>query len=105
MDLKEALQAFQEIADARDWNSLHTPKNLAIAVVNEASELLHEFNWLSEQDSLDLIHDDEARSRIGAEAADVLLYLLALCNKLNIDIEAAVKSKQAINRQRFTDPN
>ena len=101
MDLEQALEAFREIADRQGWEPLHTPKNLAIAVSKEAAELLQEFQWLGDEESRDLIHDAKAKASIGAEAADVFLYLLALCDKLDIDLAEAVRQKQEINRQRF----
>jgi NTP pyrophosphatase (non-canonical NTP hydrolase) len=102
MDLEQALEAFKEIAARQGWESLHTPKNLAMAVSNEAAELLHEFQWLGDEESLALVHDAEAKACIGAEAADVFLYLLALCDKLDIDLAEAVRQKQEFNHQRFT---
>ena len=101
MDLDQALEAFREIAARQGWEPLHTPKNLAIAVSREAAELLHEFQWLGDEESRKLVHDAKAKACIGAEAADVFLYLLALCDKLDIDLAEAVRQKQEINRQRF----
>ena len=103
MDLEQALAAFKEIARLRGWDQLHSPKNLAIAVNNEASELLQEFSWLTDEESRLLIQDRKAKQRIGEEAADVFLYLLALCDKLGIDLDEAVKLKQEANRKRFIE--
>ena len=103
MDLEQALAAFKEIARLRGWDHLHSPKNLAIAVNNEASELLQEFSWLTDEESRLLIQDRKAKQRIGEEAADVFLYLLALCDKLDIDLDEAVKLKQEANRKRFIE--
>ncbi len=101
MDLQAALIQFKEIARAQGWDDLHTPDNLAAAVSVEAAELLNEFSWMTSTQSRELAHDPEAKERIGSEVADVFLYLLALCDQMNIDLEAAVQSKQKQNRTRF----
>jgi NTP pyrophosphatase (non-canonical NTP hydrolase) len=103
MNLEQALASFNEIARLRGWDQLHSPKNLAIAVNNEASELLQEFSWLTDEESRLLVQDRKAKERIGAEVADVFLYLLALCDKLDIDLDEAVKIKQEANRKRFIE--
>jgi NTP pyrophosphatase (non-canonical NTP hydrolase) len=37
---------------------------------------------------------------IDHEAADVLMYLLAICNKFDIDLEQAFRAKEEINNKR-----
>jgi NTP pyrophosphatase (non-canonical NTP hydrolase) len=101
MDLQAALVQFKEIARAQDWEELHTPANLAAAVSVEAAELLNEFSWMTPGQSRELPDDSEAKERVGAEVADVFLYLLALCDQMKIDLEAAVQTKQNKNRARF----
>lgn len=97
MDTRAVLAAFDDIADARGWRPLHSPRNLAGAVALEAAELLQLFQWRSETDPI----DDALRQRIGEESADVLMYLLALCDRAGIDLDAAVADKIAANRRRF----
>jgi NTP pyrophosphatase (non-canonical NTP hydrolase) len=101
MDLDATLKIFQTIAEANNWTDVHSPKNLAIAVSNEASELLNEFQWVPEGDSWGMAQDEAARARIAAEAADVFMYLVALCDKLDIDLEQAVSEKAEANCRRF----
>jgi dCTP diphosphatase len=52
MDIKKLQQTLQEFADERDWNQFHSPKNLSMALIAEAAELVEHFQWLSEDDSL-----------------------------------------------------
>jgi len=70
-----------------------TPRNLATSVVIEAAELLQHFQWGDE------VADPDA---LGAEMADVLIYLLQLAVVTGIDLEAATVAKLARNRQRFS---
>lgn len=94
--LVEALRAF---ARARDWEQFHTPKNLAAALSVEAAELLEHFQWLTEAQSQTLAPDKTAE--VAAEAADVFLYLLQLCDKLGIDLVAAAQAKMLVNAQKY----
>ena len=94
--LVEALRAF---AHARDWEQFHTPKNLACALSVEAAELLEHFQWLTDAQSQSLAPDKTAE--VAAEAADVFLYLLQLCDKLGIDLIAAAQQKMLVNAQKY----
>ncbi len=94
--LVESLRAF---AQARDWEQFHTPKNLACALSVEASELLEHFQWLTEAQSQSLTPDKTAE--VAAEAADVFLYLLQLCDKLGIDLIAAAQAKMLVNAEKY----
>lgn len=97
MDTRAIVQAFDEIADHRDWRRLQTPRNLATAVALEAAELQELFQWRSDEQDIDA----GLRRRIGEEAADVLMYLLVLCERQGIDLDAALAAKMAHNRRRF----
>mgnify|MGYP000921673376 FL=1 len=94
--LVESLRAF---AQARDWEQFHTPKNLASALSVEASELLEHFQWLTEVQSQTLSPDK--KDAVAAEAADVFLYLLQLCDKLGIDLIAAAQAKMLVNAEKY----
>ena len=94
--LTDALRAF---ARERDWEQFHSPKNLACALSVEAAELLEHFQWLSEEQSRAL--DADKRAAVAAEAADVLLYLLQLCDKLGIDLVRAARQKLARNAEKY----
>lgn len=89
----------REFAAARDWNQFHSPKNLAIALSVEAGELLEEFQWLTDQESIALpVHKCES---IKAEIADVLLYLIRLADVLDIDLLAAANTKIDANAEKY----
>jgi NTP pyrophosphatase (non-canonical NTP hydrolase) len=98
-DLQSLTQALRDFAQARDWEQFHSPKNLASALSVEAAELLEHFQWLTEEQSRNLSEPKQAE--VAAEAADVLLYLLQLCDKLNIDLMAAARSKLIVNGEKY----
>ena len=98
-DLDHLKQLLREFAAARDWEQFHSPKNLSMALAVEASELLECFQWIDEQASYTL----DARTRAAAveELADVLLYLVRLADRLDVDLLAAAARKLEINDERY----
>ena len=94
--LRDKLRRF---ATERDWDQFHSPKNLAMALSVEAAELLEHFQWLSDAESAALA--PEKRVKIREELADVLLYLIRLADKLDIDLATAGADKLRINAQKY----
>ena len=94
--LRDALRDF---AAERDWEQFHTPRNLAVALTVEAGELLEHFQWMDEAASAQLSADK--RVQIGEEMADVLLYLLRLSDKLQVDLAGAAWRKLQSNAQKY----
>jgi NTP pyrophosphatase (non-canonical NTP hydrolase) len=95
-DLQAAQRSF---AQERDWGQFHTPKNLASALAVEAAELLEHFQWLTEEQSRSL--SEQKRVQVGEEIADVLLYLLQLADKLQIDVLDAAWRKIGLNGEKY----
>ena len=95
-DLNARLLAF---ARERDWEQFHSPKNLSMALAGEAGELLEHFQWLSEEASTQL--DAGKRDEVALELADILIYLIRLSERLDIDLVDAAYRKLAINQARY----
>ena len=70
----------------RDWEKYHSPKNLSMSISIESAELMEIFQWLSNKESYDLFKDKKQRKKIEDEIADIGIYLIDLCNILNIDL-------------------
>jgi dCTP diphosphatase len=96
IELRDALRRF---AAERDWDQFHSPRNLAAALSVEAAELLEPFQWLTDQQSRDLA--PEVRAAVEQELADVLLYLVRLADKLDVDLVAAAWAKMERNAARY----
>jgi NTP pyrophosphatase (non-canonical NTP hydrolase) len=94
--LQAALRAF---AREREWEQFHSPKNLAAALSVEAAELLEHFQWLTEEQSRNM--PVEKRALVAGEIADVLLYLLQLADKLDIDPLDAAWEKLEVNGEKY----
>jgi len=104
-DVAELQRRLELFAAARDWGKFHTPKNLAMALVVEAAELAEIFQWLTPEESLDVMSASEAASRVRDEMADVLSYLLQLATACRVDILGALAAKIDRNELRFPAAN
>jgi NTP pyrophosphatase (non-canonical NTP hydrolase) len=99
--IQELTQEIRAIADARDWQKFHTPKNLSMAIAGEAGELAAEFQWLTPEESMENSLSLEQRKAIELEIADVQIYLLRLADVLSVNIPEVVREKIKINDNRF----
>lgn len=97
--LKDLALALDQFARERDWKPFHSPKNLAAALTVEAGELLEHFQWMTEAQSRHVCA--EQRKEVGAEIADVLLYLVQLSSELGVDPVQAAQEKMRVNAGRF----
>lgn len=94
--MNHLIQKLIEFRDQRNWKQFHNPKDLAISLVLEASELLENFQWKSSEQAV-----QEKSKNIEEEMADVFTYLLLLSNELDIDLEKAVIDKIAKNARKY----
>jgi NTP pyrophosphatase (non-canonical NTP hydrolase) len=95
-DLRARVRAF--VAE-RDWDQFHSPKNLAMALSVEAAELLEIFQWLTEAES-DALSDAQLAA-VRDEMADVLVYLLRIADRLDVDLLAAAADKMRRNAEKY----
>ena len=98
-DLARLRAIVRRFVDERDWDQFHTPKNLSSALAVEAAELLEHFQWLQHGRSDELGADKLVQVR--HEMADVLVYLVRLADKLDVDLFAAVQEKMVLNRAKY----
>ena len=98
-DMEQLRNQLRDFAAARDWDQFHSPKNLAMALSAESAELLEIFQWLTEEQSR--APSAEAKSAASDEIADVLLYLIRISDKLDIDPIAAANRKLAANERKY----
>jgi dCTP diphosphatase len=98
-DLRAIRDVVRTFVDERDWDQFHTPKNLSSALSVEAAELLEHFQWLASGVREELGADKLAQVR--HEMADVLVYLVRLADKLEVDLGAAVEEKMVLNRAKY----
>ena len=98
-DLNQLQAYLRQFAKDRDWDQFHSPKNLTMALSVEVSELLENFQWLTEEQSYTL--DQQQRAAVADEIADVQMYLARLADKLDINIGEAIEQKAVKNEAKY----
>jgi len=98
-DLEELKGRVRAFVAERDWERFHSPKNLAMALSVEASELVELFQWLTEEESSALAA--ERRLRVADELADVLWFLVRIADRLDIDLLEAAERKLGANAAKY----
>lgn len=98
-EVQQLMLELRKFAQDRDWEQFHSPKNLSMALSVEVSELLEHFQWMNEQASFAL--GDAKHQLVSYEVADIFIYLLRICDQLNIDLLDVTKQKMEINDQRY----
>lgn len=97
-DLTDRLIAFR---DERDWRRFHSLKNLVLSLNLEAAELLELGQWKDDAEIEAAVSDPAFRARLAEEAADVLLYLLLICERAGIDLARAASDKIEVNAAKY----
>ena len=100
MDIKKLQQIIKQFSQDRDWDQFHSPKNLTMALSVETSELLEIFQWLTEEESYNLSNSKQQHAK--EEIADIAIYLLNICMKLDINLEEAVLEKIEKNAEKYS---
>lgn len=95
-NLRARVNAFVE---ERDWAQFHTPKNLAMAMIVEAGELVEQFQWDTPQESQSLT--PEKREAVSHELADTFVYLLRIAEVCGIDLIEAANAKIDLNAKKY----
>jgi len=101
MNIDKIKDDIRKFIEERDWEQFHSPKNLAMALSGEIGELSEIFQWLTEDQSKKENISDEDLEKVREEVADILLYIIRLSDKLDIDLEQAVLDKLIINKQKY----
>jgi NTP pyrophosphatase (non-canonical NTP hydrolase) len=94
-------QLVRQFVDERDWNQFHSPKNLSMALAIEAAELMEHFQWISIEESRALRAQPEPLAAIAEELSDVLCYVLAMANALELDLADALRRKMEKNVAKY----
>src|SRR5689334_7140017 len=97
-DLREVVRRFVE---ERDWRQFHSPKNLSMSLAIEAAELMEHFQWIDTTESRKIGSDAAKLEGVRDELADVLCYLLAIANELDIDLSQAMRDKMIKNALKY----
>ncbi len=99
--IEELRQLVRNFVAERNWQRFHDPKNLASAIVVEAAELIEHFQWLTNAESRRFCGHTKPNDPVAEELADVLAYVLALANSLDIDLWASLSAKMKKNASKY----
>lgn len=99
LDIEELQDKIISFRDARDWKQFHNPKDVAISLVLESTELLEHFQWKNSEEVKQHLADH--KSDISDELADVLYWILLMANDLDIDVLAALSKKLDKNEAKY----
>ncbi|MBT7555649.1 nucleotide pyrophosphohydrolase [Candidatus Woesearchaeota archaeon] len=99
MNIKNIQKQLSDFADERDWDQFHNPKNLAMALSVEASELVEIFQWLTPEQAKVIMMSGESE-HVKEEMADIMIYLIRMADKLDIDLESMVSDKIVKNGKK-----
>ena len=100
MHIKAIQKQLSYFTNERDWDQFHNPKNLSMALSVEASELVEIFQWLTPEQAEVIMNTDEGE-HVQEEMADIMIYLIRMADKLNVDLESAVTDKIVKNGKRY----
>ncbi len=104
-DAQTSVSAVKDLVEQfvaeRNWHRFHDPKNLASAIAVETAELIEHFQWLTNDESRDYCGKVDAHHPIAQELSDVLAYVLAMANCLEIDLSTALAAKMKRNAQKY----
>ncbi len=101
MDVKDIQNRLAKFAEERNWDQFHSPKNLSMALAAEAAELLEIFQWLTDEQSKDIVTNEKEMALVRQEIADIFIYLVRIADKLGVNIEEAVYEKIVMNEQKY----
>jgi dCTP diphosphatase len=100
-NVEELILQLRSFAEERDWDQFHDPKNLSMALVVEAGELVELFQWLTPDQSRSIMNDSKKAARVAEELADIYGYTLRLADILNISLNEALEAKIQSNGKKY----
>lgn len=102
MNYAKIKNEIQKFVDERNWEESHTPKNLAMALSVEASELVDIFTWLEDDENIK--SNNEVKAKTQEELVDIFYYIVRICQKMDIDLEEAFYQKMKKNIIKHPKP-
>jgi NTP pyrophosphatase (non-canonical NTP hydrolase) len=100
-DLNKLREQIKSFNMEREWDQYHNPKDVLVALVSEVGELAECYRWLNEKE-ISIIHaDPEKKKKVEEEIADIIIYLIILSYKTNVDIVKAIEDKLEKNKKKY----
>ena len=99
--IDELCKEMRQFVAERNWEQYPTPKNLTVSISIETAELMEHFQWLNNEQSIELIKSQPGRGQVTDELADIFLYCISFINILDIDMSKAILDKLERNKERY----
>ncbi len=99
--IDEAKKIVEEFCECRDWGQFHNPKDLAIGVVTESSELLQIFRFKTPAECEAMLSNIKSKQKICDEISDVFFFVLRFAQKFDIDLYSSLLNKIMINNKKY----
>ncbi len=97
-ELKKFVKSFCE---EREWDQYHNPKDLAIGIITESSELLELFRFKSKKEVNNMFVDQNKKQEIMNELSDILYFILRLAEKYHINLSSELHKKMNVNNKKY----
>ncbi|MEK9178405.1 MAG: nucleotide pyrophosphohydrolase [Patescibacteria group bacterium] len=98
-DIKALTNKIVKFRNKRNWKQFHNPKDVALSLVLEATEVMEHFQWKNDSEIKE--HIRKSREEISEELADVLYWVLLMSNDFKIDIKKALENKMRKNEKKY----
>ena len=98
-ELQDHTARIRKFCKERDWDQFHNPKDLALSLVLEATEVLEHFQWKNDTEVSQ--HIKTHKADIAEELADTYYWLLRMCDRFDIDLPAAFEAKMQKNARKY----
>jgi dCTP diphosphatase len=99
--MDKTLERIVAFVQERDWEQFQTPKDMAISLSLEASEVLEHFQWMTLEESRVYVESAKGKAGLSAELADVLYWVLLMSHYFKVDLQEALESKMLHNEQKY----
>ena len=101
LDLNKIKDEIRNFNLERDWDRFHNVKDLIIALTSEVGELAECYRWLTEEEISTIHSVTEKKKKVEEEIADILIYLLIISYKVDINVLEAIEQKLEKNKLRY----
>jgi len=98
-DIKTITSKIKKFRDEREWMQFHDPKNMAISILIEASELMEHFQWKTKEEVQQYLKNN--KDEVEEEIADIAMYLFELADNLGINLIKAMEKKLEKNAKKY----
>lgn len=101
LTLEDLVAMIRAFVRERNWEQFHKPASLAMSASIELGELLELFQWKTDEEIVESLHDEDYREAVASEIADVLIYLLRLADSAGVEVSRAIVEKMKRNEDKY----